>query len=89
MLSGKYRIGLILFSLLGLGASIWALVVHYQLTVDPTYSSVCDVNATVSCTQVLSSPYARVFGIPVAAGGAILNSLELMWEQRESIRPSQ
>ncbi len=77
-MSGKYRIGLVLFSLLGLGASIWALVVHYQLTVDPTYSSVCDVNATVSCTQVLSSPYARVFGIPVAAGGAIWSGLVLL-----------
>jgi len=77
-MSGKYRIGLVLFSLLGLAASIWALVVHYQLTVDPSYSSVCDVNATVSCTQVLSSPYARVFGIPVAAGGAIWSGLVLL-----------
>jgi uncharacterized membrane protein len=77
-MSGKYRIGLILFSLLGLGASIWALVVHYQLTVDPNYTSVCDVNATVSCTQVLSSPYARVVGIPVAAGGAIWSGLVLL-----------
>jgi uncharacterized membrane protein/protein-disulfide isomerase len=77
-MSGKYRIGLVLFSLLGLGASIWALIVHYQLIVDPNYSSVCDVSATVSCTQVLASPYARIFGIPVAAGGAIWSGLVLL-----------
>jgi uncharacterized membrane protein len=77
-MSGKYRIGLVFFSLLSLGASIWALVVHYQLMVDPNYSSVCDVNATVSCTQVLASPYARIFGIPVAAGGAIWSGLVLL-----------
>ena len=30
-MSGKYRIGLVLFALLGLGASIAALYVHYRL----------------------------------------------------------
>ena len=34
-MSGRYRIGLVLFSLLGLGASIAALYVHYRLMVDP------------------------------------------------------
>jgi uncharacterized membrane protein/protein-disulfide isomerase len=77
-MSGKYRIGLVLCSLLGLGASIWALIVHYQLVVDPSYASVCDVSSTVSCTQVLASPYARIFGVPVAAGGAIWSGLVLL-----------
>jgi len=65
-MSGKYRIGLVLFALLGLGASIAALYVHYRLMVDPSYSSFCDVSATVSCQQVLESSYGRVLGIPVA-----------------------
>jgi uncharacterized membrane protein/protein-disulfide isomerase len=74
----KYRIGLLVFSLLALAASIAALYVHYQLTVDPGYTSFCDVNATVSCEQVLESAYGRVFGIPVAAGGAIWAGLVLL-----------
>ena len=74
-MAGKYRIGLVLFSLLGLGASIAALYVHYRLMVDPGYSSFCDISATVSCEQVLESSYGRVFGIPVAAGGAIWSGL--------------
>jgi uncharacterized membrane protein len=74
-MSGKYRIGLVFFSLLGLGASIAALYVHYRLMVDPNYSSFCDVSATVSCEQVLESAYGRILGIPVAAGGAIWSAL--------------
>jgi uncharacterized membrane protein len=74
-MSGKYRIGLVFFSLLGLGASIAALYVHYRLMVDPNYSSFCDVSATVSCEQVLESAYGRILGIPVAAGGAIWSGL--------------
>jgi uncharacterized membrane protein len=77
-MSGKYRIGLVLFALLGLGASIAALYVHYRLMVDPSYSSFCDISATVSCEQVLESAYGRVFGIPVAAGGAIWAGLLLL-----------
>jgi len=77
-MSGKYRIGLVLFALLGLGASIAALYVHYRLMVDPGYSSFCDVSATVSCQQVLESSYGRVLGIPVAAGGAIWSGLVLL-----------
>lgn len=77
-MSGKYRFGLVLFSLLGLGASIAALYVHYRLMVDPSYSSFCDVSATVSCEQVLESSYGRIFGVPVAAGGAIWSGLVLL-----------
>ena len=58
-------------ALVGLGASIAAAYVHYHLMFDPTYTSFCDVNATVSCTQVYLSPYSTVRGIPVAIFGAI------------------
>lgn len=74
----RYRIGLILLALLALGASIAALYVHYQLVVDPNHSSFCDINETVSCGQVLQSSYARVLGIPVAAGAAIWSGLVLL-----------
>src|SRR5438477_13103248 len=58
-------------ALVGLGASLAATYVHYRLLFDPTYVSFCDVNETVSCTQVYSSRYGTVQGIPVAIFGAI------------------
>ena len=76
--TSRYRIPLIIMALLGLAASVAALYVHYRLLTDPTYSSFCDVNETVSCQQVFKSEYGTVFGIPVAAGGAIWSALVLM-----------
>jgi uncharacterized membrane protein/protein-disulfide isomerase len=58
-------------ALIGLGASLAATYVHYHLLIDPAYTSFCDVNATVSCTQVYMSRYSTVRGIPVAIFGAI------------------
>jgi uncharacterized membrane protein/protein-disulfide isomerase len=58
-------------ALVGLGASVAAAYVHYHLMFDPTYTSFCDVNTTVSCTQVYMSRYSTVRGIPVAIIGAI------------------
>jgi uncharacterized membrane protein/predicted DsbA family dithiol-disulfide isomerase len=59
-------------------ASVLSLYVHYQLYHDPSYTSFCDVNATVSCEAVLQSRYATMFGVPVAAGGAIWSALVLL-----------
>src|SRR3984893_4724953 len=58
-------------SLAGLAASGVAAYVHYRLLRDPSYLSFCDVSATVSCTQVYSSRYGTLGGIPVALLGAI------------------
>src|SRR5262245_61233217 len=75
----KYARPLILaLALLALGASIAALYVHYQILKDPTYTSFCDINETVSCEAVLESPYATVRGVPVAVGGAIWSTLVLL-----------
>src|SRR5215470_10977216 len=75
----KYARPLILaLALLALGASIAALYVHYRILEDPTYTSFCDINETVSCEAVLESPYATVRGIPVAIGGAIWSTLVLL-----------
>jgi len=65
-------------ALLALGASLAALYVHYQILKDPTYTSFCDINESVSCEAVLESPYATVRGIPVAAGGVIWSVLVLL-----------
>jgi len=69
---------IIVLAALGLGASIAALYVHYQMLADPSYTSFCDVNETVSCEAVLTSQYGSVLGVPVAAGGAIWSALILL-----------
>jgi uncharacterized membrane protein len=69
---------LIVLAALGLGASVAALYVHYQMLADPSYTSFCDVNETVSCEAVLTSQYGSVAGVPVAAGGAIWSALILL-----------
>ncbi len=52
---------------LGLAVSINIELVHRRLTADANYASFCNVNATVNCDVVLSSRYAALFGISVAA----------------------
>src|SRR5471032_857062 len=61
----------LLCALLGLGASVTAGYVHYHLLYDPHYTSFCDVNASVSCTQVYQSRFSTVRGVPVALFGGI------------------
>jgi uncharacterized membrane protein/protein-disulfide isomerase len=58
-------------ALIGLGVSAAAAYTHYHLLYDPTYRSFCDVNATVSCTQVYQSRFSTFLGIPVALFGAV------------------
>jgi uncharacterized membrane protein/predicted DsbA family dithiol-disulfide isomerase len=58
-------------ALVGLGASAAAAFTHYHLLYDPTYRSFCDVSATISCTQVYSSRFSTLWGIPVALFGAL------------------
>jgi uncharacterized membrane protein/protein-disulfide isomerase len=49
-------------------ASTW---IHYRILHDPFYSSVCDVNATFSCTEAYTSSYGSVGGVPVALIGLL------------------
>jgi uncharacterized membrane protein/protein-disulfide isomerase len=60
---------LLAFAALGLGAASISSVVHYKLLTTPGYTSFCDVNATVSCTQAYLSPYGSFAGVPVAVAG--------------------
>ncbi len=59
------------FCLVGLAASLASLYVHYRLLANPSYSSFCDVSATVSCTQAYLSRFGSVQGVPVALFGAL------------------
>ena len=67
----RQRLLLILFTVLGLGAATASATVHYRLLRDPTYTSFCDVNSTISCTQAYQSPWGSLFGVPVAILGVL------------------
>jgi uncharacterized membrane protein/protein-disulfide isomerase len=58
-------------ALVGLGASATAAYVHYQHIANPGYTSFCDINASVSCTQVYASQYGTFAGVSVAVFGVI------------------
>jgi uncharacterized membrane protein/protein-disulfide isomerase len=74
----KTRIWLLLFGLIAFTASAASLYVHYRLIQDSSYTSFCDVSATVSCEAVYESAYGTVRGVPVAAGGVIWSVLVLL-----------
>jgi uncharacterized membrane protein/protein-disulfide isomerase len=69
---------IVLLAAVALAASVASLYVHYRLLTDPTYTSFCDVSETVSCEAVITSRFGYMFGIPVAAGGAIWSALVLI-----------
>ena len=50
---------------------LWAAYVHHRLLFDPRYASVCDINSTVSCSEVLLSRYSSAYGVPISILGAI------------------
>jgi uncharacterized membrane protein/predicted DsbA family dithiol-disulfide isomerase len=56
----------LVFALIGLGASATAAYVHYQILHDPLYTSFCDINATVSCTEVYQSRFSTLGGVPIS-----------------------
>ena len=56
-MSSKSRTLLLAFAVVGLGASSVSSYVHYNLLTDPSYSSFCDVSATVTCTEAYTSQY--------------------------------
>lgn len=46
--------------------------VHSQIdTLGDSYTSFCNVNTSINCDKVLSSPFAKLFGIPVAWLGLV------------------
>jgi len=71
------RLLMIVFALGGLAASAASAWVHHRLLTQPGYVSVCDINATFSCTQAYLSPYGSLWGVPVAILGAIWFALVL------------
>jgi uncharacterized membrane protein/protein-disulfide isomerase len=62
---------LLVFWLIGFGASIGSSYVHYRLLNDPGYASFCDFSETWNCETVYGSQYGAFRGVPVAAAGVI------------------
>ena len=77
-MTAKTRNAILAFAALGLGASAWSSYVHYALLTKPGYTSFCDVNATVSCTQAYLSQYGSLWGVPVALAGVLFFTLILV-----------
>ena len=77
-MTSRTRTLLVAFALLGLGAASASAYVHYRLVTDPSYSSACDISATVSCTQAYLSRYGSFWGVPVALGGILYFALVLL-----------
>ena len=67
----RTRRWLIAFAVLGLGASVAATWVHYQLLRSPGYTSFCDVSTTVNCTEAYLSRFGSLGGVPVALLGVL------------------
>ncbi len=77
IMTARTRNVLLALAALGLGASAWSSYVHYALLTQPGYSSICDVNSTISCTQAYLSQYGSIWGIPVALGGVLFFTIVL------------
>jgi uncharacterized membrane protein/protein-disulfide isomerase len=69
--SAKARAFAFVCAFAGLAAMLWAAYVHHRLLFDPHYASFCDINSTVSCSEVLLSRYSMAYRVPVAIFGAI------------------
>jgi uncharacterized membrane protein/protein-disulfide isomerase len=74
----RSRTLLLAFAALGLGASSTSSYVHYKLLTDSSFTSFCDVSASVSCTQAYLSAYGSFLGVPVALGGVFFFTLILL-----------
>ena len=70
MTNAASRLLVIILAVAGLAAAATSTYVHYRLLTVPNFTSFCDVNATVSCTQAYLSPYGELGGVPVAIFGA-------------------
>jgi uncharacterized membrane protein/protein-disulfide isomerase len=58
-------------NLLGLAAAVSLSVSHYRLFTDPAYSSFCAISKSINCDTVSQSPYAVLWGVPIAVWGVL------------------
>ncbi|MEC3951465.1 vitamin K epoxide reductase family protein [Nocardia sp. CDC153] len=55
---------LLLGALIGWGASVTLLVEKFKSLTEPNYKPMCSIDATLSCTTVMESKSASLFGFP-------------------------
>jgi len=58
-------------SLVGLTAAMWLSVSHYRLFTDLAYRSFCAISKSINCDTVSQSPYAVLWGVPIAVWGVL------------------
>jgi protein-disulfide isomerase/uncharacterized membrane protein len=66
------------FALLGLVASASSTYIHYRITQDPSYTSICSVNQVLNCESAYTSRYGTIRGVSVALVGLIWFSLTVL-----------
>ena len=66
----RHRVALAI-AILGMAVSTVALVVHQRVAAEAGYTSFCNLGGVINCDAVLSSRYATVLGVPVAAWGLL------------------
>ena len=77
-MSARNRGWVAALALAGLASATSSSYMHYQLVADPAYTSFCDVNETVSCTELYQSRFGSVLGVPVALGGVFWFGVTLL-----------
>lgn len=63
----------IVLALIGLAVSIYLTAYHYL-----GVRLVCSASGIIDCANVLNSPYAYAFGLPIAAYGIVFFVIELL-----------
>ena len=77
-LTQQTRTYLFAFVLLGLGASLMSLAIHYRILSDPAYSSFCNFDRAFNCDAAYRSRFGTFDGVPLALFGVIWFTLALL-----------
>ena len=70
-MSNRVRRWISFLVLVGLASAVMSTYMHIQLIKDPYYTSFCDVNATISCTQVYLSRFGSIDDVPIGLAGVL------------------
>lgn len=62
--SRGWGVGLILVGIIGLFSSMTLIIEKFRIAENPNYVPSCSINPVLSCSPVMSSPEAAVFGFP-------------------------
>jgi protein-disulfide isomerase/uncharacterized membrane protein len=62
---------ILLLAMGGLGVSVELTRIHYLTHTDPSYHSICAVNAKINCESVAQSPFSVFAGLPISIWGLL------------------